>query len=150
MTYPPSLLTIGTCNRRAGIVAVVESFLAHHPDGRAFICLVDRPRASIPPLTLPGEVFFADELPLPGGRRFLFKYEAFELCCALKPYALRYVMEKFGAANVVYLDSDVLVTDSFWDNLERAWESHPVLLTPHLSQLPVELAAEDQRSLLQH
>lgn len=148
--YPPSLLTIGTCNRCAGIATVIRSFLEHHPNGQTFVCLVDRPVAAMAPLDLPGQVFFADAMDLPGGKRFLFQYEAFELCCALKPYALRHVMEKFGLSHVLYLDSDILVINPFWHELENSWKAHSVLLTPHMARLPLDLSPEAQRSVLQH
>ena len=132
----PSLLTIGTCNRRAGIIALVDSFKRCHPAARTFVCLVDRPAKEMPPLDIPETVFFADELSLPGGRRFLFKYDAFELCCALKPFAIAHLAEQHSAAKLLYLDSDILVLSSFWDDLEPAWGEHSVLLTPHLVRLP--------------
>jgi hypothetical protein len=104
----------------------------------------------MPPLDLPAEIFYADELSLPGGRRFLFKYEPFELCCALKPYAIQHVIRAHGAAPLVYLDSDILVTNGFWHDLEIEWSVKSVLLTPHLSRLPLQLDVQSQRSLLQH
>jgi len=149
-TARPTLLTVGTCNRRAGTSVLIESFLKHHPDGRAFVCLVDNPHPEMPPLDLSAECFSADELSLPGGRRFLFKYDAYELCCALKPYALRYVFERFGPSAVLYLDSDILVTHAFWEDLMEAWETHSVLLTAHLLQLPTEWPLERQRLQVQH
>jgi len=146
----PVLLIIGTCNRRAGIFAVVHSFKRYHPTAKAFVCLVDRPTKEMPPLDIPGTIFFADELSLPGGRRFLFKYDAFELCCALKPFAISHILQQHDINRLLYLDSDILVLNSFWDDLESAWEKHSVLLTPHLIQLPSDLEPEFQRSLAQH
>lgn len=146
----PTLLTIGTCNRRAGIAVAAESFLQHHPEGRVFVCLVDRPHPQMPPLNLQATTFFADELALPGGRRFLFKYNAFELCCALKPFAIQHLLDHFDVWRVLYLDSDILVTHSFWIDLEEAWNKNGIILTPHLLQLPSELSFDSQRSLVQH
>jgi hypothetical protein len=146
----PVLLTIGTCNRRAGIVAVVNSFKRYHPAANAFVCLVDRPTKEMPPLDIPATIFFADELSLPGGRRFLFKYDAFELCCALKPFAMSHILQQHNVNRLLYLDSDILVLNSFWDDLEPAWATHSVLLTPHLVQLPSGIDPEFQRSMAQH
>lgn len=146
----PALLTVATCNHRAGAAVVAESFLRHYPGAKTYTCLVDRPPSDMPPLDLKAEIFYADELDLPGGRRFLFQYDAFELCCALKPFALRHVLEKLGAARIVYLDSDILVTAPFWQDLDHAWENHAVLLTPHLIRLSSDLAPEAQRAILQH
>ena len=146
----PALLTIGTYNRRAGIVAVVDSFKRYHPAAKAFVCLVDRPTKEIPPLAIPATIFFADELSLPGGRRFLFKYNVFELCCALKPFAMLHILQQPTINRLLYLDSDIMVLNSFWNDLEPVWAAHSVLLTPHLVQLPSGLAPEFQRSLAQH
>jgi hypothetical protein len=146
----PVLLTIGTCNRRAGIAVVAESFLKHHPTGRVYVCLVDRPHSQMPPVNLEATTFFADEMALPGGRRFLFKYDAFELCCALKPFAIQHVFHHYGVPRMIYLDSDILVTHSFWPDLEEAWKSNAIILTPHLLQLPSVLPFDVQRSLVQH
>jgi hypothetical protein len=104
----------------------------------------------MPPLNLPGQIFYANELSLPGGNRFLFKYEAFELCCALKPYAMRHVFNHYAASHLAYLDSDILVTHCFWQELESAWMAKAILLTPHLIRLPLELDMDFQRSLVQH
>ena len=113
----PTLLTIGTCNHQARIAVVAESFLRHHPAGQIFICLVDRPRSGLVPLEMPGTIFFAEELALPGGPRFLFKYEAFELCCAVKPYAINYVLQRHAISHLAYLDADILVMKDFWRDL---------------------------------
>jgi hypothetical protein len=150
MRTEPALLTVATCNRRAAVAVLEENFRRHHPGARIYICLVDRPPSGMPPLDLKGQIFFADELALPGGRRFLFQYDAFELCCALKPFALRHVLEKIGVGRIAYLDSDILVTGPFWQDLEQTWENHAVLLTPHLTRLPIHLAPEAQRAIMQH
>ncbi len=146
----PVLLTIGTCNRRANVDAVVDSFKRYHPTARIFVCMVDRPTKEMPPLDIPAEIFFAEQLSLPGGRRFLFKYDAFELCCALKPFAMSHILRQHDFHRLLYLDSDILVLHSFWDYLESAWVKHSVLLTPHLVRLPSGMALEQQRSLAQH
>src|SRR5215510_12449677 len=87
----PTLLTIGSCNHRAGITVLGESFLNHHPAGKIFVCLVDRPESGESPLLIiPATIFYADELNRLAVLRFRFKYDAFELCCALKPYAIDY------------------------------------------------------------
>src|SRR5262245_65865211 len=109
----PCILTLGTHNRMAGIRVVGESFLKHHPTGKVVVCLMDRCHLKEHVPTLPGYTFFADELPLPGGRRFFFKYDAYELCGAVRPFAIRYVIEKLGVSRLVYLDADILVTSSF-------------------------------------
>ena len=54
-----------------------------------------------------------------------------EFATALKPYFLKYLLEKVGVAKLLYLDPDIAVTASRW---RRCSSSHAAdyLLTPHL------------------
>jgi len=74
----------------------------------------------------------ASELPLPEPRRFLFQYTPFQLCCALKPFALEAVMPESQEEGAVYLDTDLYATASFLDVVEQTWALGDVALTPHL------------------
>lgn len=50
-------------------------------------------------------------------------YNAFELCNALRPFAISYTLERWQCRTVLYLDTDVWVTGSFdpiWQGLDRA------------------------------
>ncbi len=63
-------------------------------------------------------------------------FDAFELCCALKPFLITHLMRGQSASEIIYLDSDILVTGSFetvWSRLREA----PLLLTPHHLQPPL-------------
>ncbi len=61
-------------------------------------------------------------------------YDALELSCALKPWALLHELEATGDA-VVYLDSDVEVFHSLEDIIDLA-RTHSLVLTPHLTTPP--------------
>lgn len=79
---------------------------------------------------LPGvEVVAAAELGAAPFRWLALKYTPWELCCALKPFAVEHAF-RCGARNVVYLDSDIEVhaaLDALVEPLERAdW-----VVTPH-------------------
>lgn len=122
---------------------VLESFERLHPGSRRFVCLVDRHpgvESELPPGV---EVLYAEDLALPGGRRFLFKYRPMELCCALKPIAAREILLRRGVSALVYLDCDILILNPFWADLEEAWRRHAVLASPHLVALDPRMSAED-------
>jgi hypothetical protein len=57
-------------------------------------------------------------------------YDAFELCNALKPFLVSLLFEGSGDAEVIYLDSDLLVTGSFGE-VWSGFGSASLLLSPH-------------------
>lgn len=71
-------------------------------------------------------------VPLPERENFLFRYTAFALCCALKPYVIAHAFAATGAAVVVYLDSDLQVLRDVEPVLHGSMGEQSVLLTPHL------------------
>lgn len=74
-------------------------------------------------------------LGIPDWKRFAFQYTAFELSCALKPFALTYLL-KCGHDAAVYLDADMYVCSnlkSIADELVGA----EILLSPHAFSSPV-------------
>ncbi len=143
-----SLLTVGTVNHAAGIRVVLETFAEHHPGAQLFTCLVDGGALRGGDLRLPGIVFLPEDLRLPGGRRFLFKFDAFELCTALKPFAAAHVLQRYNVDKLVYLDSDIMVVASLADSLATGWRAGNILCTPHFVEWP-EDSAEHLRQVRQ-
>jgi hypothetical protein len=129
-------VTIGTVNHMPGIRVVLDSFAQHHPDAQLFTCLVDAHAFDHPEVSLPGIVFSADNLLLPGGRRFIFKFDAFELCCALKPFVASHVMQHYGIDELLYLDSDIMVFAGMTDSLSGGWSRARILCSPHFISWP--------------
>jgi len=64
------------------------------------------------------------------------RYDNMALVCALKPYFTDYFLAKEGIENVVYLDADIYVYNSFRDNifklLEDSSEKTSIILSPHV------------------
>ena len=59
-----------------------------------------------------------------------YYYSAFEMCNALKPFLVSHLIGQDQMERVIFLDSDLLITDRF----ERVWQeldSASLLLTPH-------------------
>ena len=135
---PLSVLTIGTVNHAPGIRVTIDTFKEHHPDAQLFTCLVDAGRSCNQHLDLPGVVFSAGDLDLPGGRRFLFKFTPFELCCALKPFATAYVLQRYGVERLVYLDSDMMLFAPMEESLAAGWTAASILCTPHFIAWPTD------------
>jgi hypothetical protein len=75
------------------------------------------------------------ELGIENWKRIAFQYTAFELCCALKPFAIRAALDR-GFATAIYTDSDIHFKASPRLIL-REFDHGDVLLSPHiLSPIP--------------
>lgn len=77
------------------------------------------------------ETVALEKLRLPNLNSVCFKYNVTELATAVKASFLRYLIEERGVKTVLYLDPDILVTDSL-QPLFDALRSGPLVLTPHL------------------
>jgi len=67
-------------------------------------------------------------------QRFVFQYDVLELATAVKPYVIRWLMNKYGYNKVLYFDSDILVYSSLSLIIEKL-NKHDVVLTPHIRKI---------------
>jgi hypothetical protein len=125
-----AIITVVTRNYAHYASVLLASCRATNPDADLFVCYADRPPDDWTEQVPGVRVLHGDRLGIPGWRCFTFQYTPFEVSCALKPYAMRHVMD-LGYDEVVYLDGDMVVygplTEVF-DNLAGA----SIVLTPHL------------------
>lgn len=110
------------------------SFLHFHPEGRFFIFLVDKKQDHI---QYPDqkdqriEVIEAESLNIEAFDSLAFKYDIYELCTALRPYEVNYLLNTRGFKSILMIDPDVLITaplDELFNNLHEA----SILLFPHM------------------
>jgi GT2 family glycosyltransferase/glycosyltransferase involved in cell wall biosynthesis len=114
--------------------ALAESLHAHQPDAHMSVLIVDSIDGFVDPAQEPFEVLSPQDLEVEDFDAMSVRYGITELCCALKPWILRHLLER--GEPTVYLDSDVRVFAPL-DGLEEALGEHPFLLSPHLlEQLP--------------
>ncbi|MFP6664549.1 MAG: hypothetical protein VCC00_10145 [Deltaproteobacteria bacterium] len=139
-----SICTIVSANYFAHARSLIESYLEHHPDGRAFVLLVDRVPEAV---DLSDDRFVlttVEELGLPNLDALSFRSSVTEFNTAVKPTFLRYLMREHGLAKVCYFDPDIIIYRRL-DELSRALDTSEVFLTPHLlaplgdDKLPTEL-----------
>jgi GT2 family glycosyltransferase/glycosyltransferase involved in cell wall biosynthesis len=109
--------------------ALAESLHAHQPDARMSVLIVDPANDLIDAGGEPFEILRPADMAIEGFDAMSVRYDITELCCALKPSILRYLLVREETA--VYLDSDVRVFAPL-DDLDQALEEHPFLLAPHL------------------
>lgn len=109
--------------------ALAESLHAHEPQSHMSVLIVDSIEGFIDPAQEPFEILSPRDMQIEDFEAMSVRYGITSLCCALKPWVLRRLLERDEP--VVYLDSDVRVFSPF-DGLSEALQEHPLLLTPHL------------------
>jgi GT2 family glycosyltransferase/glycosyltransferase involved in cell wall biosynthesis len=109
--------------------ALGESVRTHEPSARTSVLIVDPLEGLIDPAQESFEILSPEDLAIDDFEAMSVRYGVTELCCSLKPFLLRHLLEREGT--VVYLDSDVRLFAPF-DGLREALEANSVLLTPHL------------------
>ena len=125
-----AFVTVVSRNHLHFAVALARSLAKHHPDAPLFVCLVDGPLELSAVVKDRFRIVNAEELAIPDWRRFAFQYDAFELACALKPFALEFVREA-GYEKIFYLDADMQIYGSL-NGIAKHLDTYDVVLTPHL------------------
>jgi hypothetical protein len=125
-----SSFTFSYLNRARVLFQTLRRF---HPDWALTALITDRPPEGFA-FDLAAEPFdavvWADELPIPDFRSWLFKHDIVEVCTAVKGPFLRQACNQ-GYDAVVYLDPDTALLGGL-EPLEGLLETHDILLTPHL------------------
>lgn len=111
---------------------LAESYVAHYPTGRFYLLVLD----PLPPGVEAGggiRVLRPGEIACPYYWEMAVRYDAFELSCALKPFLVATLLDRFNERAVYYFDSDVLIMRRLVE-AERMLEHAEILLTPHVLQ----------------
>jgi len=132
MPSTTGLFTIITKSYLPYARALMASVRRHHPDFQRIVVLVDRPDGFFDPAQEDFALVLSQDLGLPRGNWFHFKYTTLELCTAVKPYAIEFLLRRFRLSRLVYLDADVKVYSPLAECMARL-DSHNVVLTPHLT-----------------
>ena len=127
----PVICTIVAKNYLAHARCLVDSFLAHHPDGRAFVLLVDRPDGFFDPDAERFTVVLAEDLEIPDFKALTFRYTVLELCTAVKPFFLEYLFQSYEYDKICYFDPDIHFYGPL-DDIWKALETYAIVLIPHL------------------
>ncbi|MFO7956122.1 MAG: hypothetical protein R6X33_03385 [Candidatus Brocadiia bacterium] len=129
---PRAVFTSVTKSHLASARVLMHSVRRQMPGWRRFVLLADEVDGCFDPAEEPFETVEAQGLPVPDFRRMAFRYGPMELCCALKPWGLRYLLEERGFGRALYLDSDVELYSPL-SRIEEALEERNIALTPHLA-----------------
>ncbi len=109
---------------------LAESLKRFHPEFRRVLALSDTWPEEEPADELWDEILPADKLGIPNFRRWAFCHSIVELSTAIKPFALRQLLERDDCDGVIYFDPD-MVLFSRLDDICSAMTGTDLLLTPH-------------------
>ncbi|HEY7336668.1 MAG TPA: glycosyltransferase [Bryobacteraceae bacterium] len=111
---------------------LMDSVKRWNPQVGRVAFLVDRVDGYFDPCAEDFEIVSSEQLPIEASRAFHFKYSILELSTAIKPHAIRFLLDRGGVENVLYFDPDIRLHASL-DSILSRLESHSFLLTPHLT-----------------
>lgn len=128
----PVICTIVAKNYLAQARCLTDSFLEHHPNGRVFVLLVDRPEGYFDPADERFTTVLVEDIGIPNFGAMIFRYTLLELSTAVKPFFLTYLFKTYDYDALCYFDPDIYFyrpVDVIWEKLQ----SHGIVLTPHLT-----------------
>lgn len=145
-----NICTIVAHNYLAHARVLAQSFREHQPGAECVVLVIDEhdghlgddePFTLVTPADLPfddGE--FAD---------LATRYDVLELSTAVKPWLLRYMLERHDdGTGIAYFDPDIRIHSRMIE-LESMLERHPVVLTPHLTEpMPRDGKVPNEQALL--
>ncbi|HNH81931.1 MAG TPA: glycosyltransferase family A protein [Acidobacteriota bacterium] len=130
------ICTIATLPYLGLALTMGSSFIEHHPQGKVYVLLVGEGAASLPVLPATFEVVCAAELGIEDYTGMESRYTAFELCNALKPFWLEYLLLHYGVSKISYFDADICFFGSIEPVLWKMLDTASIVLTPHFCRLP--------------
>ncbi|WP_342110965.1 putative nucleotide-diphospho-sugar transferase [Methylobacterium sp. SI9] len=142
-----AVFTISTNQKLPWVQLLFETLQKHDHNCDIILGLVDR--QSDCPYPDNCTILPVEDIGLPNQTHFLFRYNPFNLCTAVKPYYFNHLFEK-GYENVIYLDSDIALFESL-DQYFRLLEAEiDFVMTPHFLEPPTQRDQPNEISILQH
>lgn len=77
-------------------------------------------------------IFYIDDLGIDNKEELLFKYNITELCTAIKPKMILYIIKKFNPEIIFYFDPDIYVYNRLDIALSKL-EDNDIVITPHIT-----------------
>ncbi len=108
-----------------------DSFLKHNPDKEFFILFVDEidiEKEDI--IRARCEAFVASDLGIEDFKELAFKYDIVEFNTSIKPTFLKYLQKNRDIKNILYIDPDIEVFESF-DFIFNLLDRYSIVVTPH-------------------
>ncbi|MDP1844144.1 MAG: hypothetical protein Q8K64_12035 [Sediminibacterium sp.] len=110
---------------------MADSFIRYNPGYEIIIALVDKVDGRFDPAAfLPYTLIETGNLGIDSFDEMAGQYSVIELNCAMKAFVAQYIMKKFAPELLLYLDSDILIFNTFND-VEQQMLNYNILITPH-------------------
>lgn len=130
------ICTIATLPYLSQALVLATSFHKYHPQEKVYLLLVGDVATPLPKLPEYIEIYRASDLGLEDYAGMETRYTVFELCNALKPFWLEFLIQKYQFQKLCYFDADVCFFHSIEPVLWNLLDSASVVLTPHFCCLP--------------
>ncbi len=129
---PPkrAIFTIVSRNYIAYAATLMQSVRDHHPDVARLIVLADTYR-TFPGLDPAAELVFCEELGISLLSNMALWYTIIEFNTAIKPFIFRWLLDRHGFEQVVYLDPDILLFRPLTEVFDGL-ANHNIVLIPHV------------------
>jgi len=130
MPEPLAVTTVIAANYVAQGRVMARSLRRFHPDVPLYIVIAGRHRSNDALEQLGAKVVALSDMRLPGLRGMLLRYDCKQLCAALKPSLLGWLLD-LGHRSAVFIDPDTLVLDTL-EPCFRVVAQHALTLTLHV------------------
>lgn len=146
-----NICTIIAHNYLAHARALARSFSEHHPGGTCLVLVIDEHEGHLEAEGEPFTLVTPAELPFAEGEfaDLATRYDVLELSTAVKPWLLRYMLAHHDdGSGIAYFDPDIRIHSRMVE-LESMLETHPIVLTPHLTEpMPRDGKVPNEQALL--
>jgi len=143
-----NVCTIIAKNYVAHARVLARSFAEHHPDGRFYVLVIDDFDGYITPDDEPFAVVSPGDLQIEPFKRMAALYDVLELCTAVKPWLLRWVLASSPDGIAVYLDPDMRIYAPLHELFALVHE-HRLVLSPHnVDAMPRDGNHPDEQDIL--
>ncbi len=133
MSKKTAVFTIASKNYFANVHTLMQSLEESNPDMERFVVVVDELDSKFLAQKRNFRVISLGELCLPHPKQMEFRYDIMEFNTAVKPYALRLLLNQFD--RVIYLDPDIYVYKTLIP-IKKAFDTGAqIVLTPHFNHL---------------
>lgn len=146
-----NICTIIAHNYLAHARALARSFSEHHPGGKCLVLVIDEHEGHLDVEGEPFTLVTPADLPFADGEfaDLATRYDVLELSTAVKPWLLRFMLEHHDdGRGIAYFDPDIRIHSRMVE-LESMLETHPIVLTPHLTEaMPRDGKVPNEQALL--
>jgi len=126
------ICTIISKNYLAHARTLADSFYKNNPEGKMFVLLVDDINNCFEPKEEKFSLVNINEIGIQDLNSFCFKYSIIEQNTGAKAHFLDYLFKKYNFKKLIYLDPDILITNSL-ENISTLLDEKSIVLTPHIT-----------------